>query len=312
MMNEIRTTWSWAVPVAIAAALTVTGCSDDEDGVVSPEDTPPSNLSVVNGDGRITLTWDAAVEARLADFDGYAIYRASNTMAGLDGTALAEFQIDDIDFMTTEYVDDTAENGTVYYYAVRALDGEALTAPTNEVRAAARVSTPNITLSEFESTGASGLGLSEPAAVAMSSTPPSDNRALIDVYLGTVDPQDDSDDGEDPATPFALALKSPSKVLDADGDGTGDPAWMDRSAQLKLLLDFDEPTTEDADWLDEIILGTDMTEIVGKVVAIRTPAETNGDFHYAKVQVTGFAGDPGERNVTLTVAFQSAPNEILF
>ncbi len=294
----------WRLLSTIAAAgLLAAGCGDDSDDGVSPEDTPPSNLAVVNGDGQVTLVWDAAVDARLAAFESYNIYRAPSSMVGMALDDLVEYVVGTRLFDDgTEFTDTGVTNGNRYFYAVRAVDSNgSVSAPSNEIDVAPRPDGGPVALFEFDSKGTSGLGLSEGASFAMSSSSP-DNRPMIDLYLGTTDENDLPTDPLDESTVYSLALKSPSLVLN------GSPAWAERSASIKVLLSFDEPTTTDDNWTDQIIL--DPADLP-KVFAVRTPLE-EGQYHYGKVEVTGISGDPGSRQVQLNWAYQTLPDYISF
>jgi alpha-tubulin suppressor-like RCC1 family protein/fibronectin type 3 domain-containing protein len=68
----------------------------------------PSGLLVVPGDHQATLSWNAAAGAT-----GYNVYRATTTTAY---TVLAS------NVNVNTYVDQSAENGTVYYYAITAMN----------------------------------------------------------------------------------------------------------------------------------------------------------------------------------------------
>lgn len=125
---------------------------------------PPTkpNLTVVPGDGRVTLYWDRVAEEsfdpflRTFDFQGYKIYRSQDpTFADVKtitdgfgnpfiGRGIAQFDLDDslsgfhpVEFigrgikynmgnntgLVHEFVDSTVKNGVTYFYAVAAYDG---------------------------------------------------------------------------------------------------------------------------------------------------------------------------------------------
>lgn len=73
----------------------------------------PTGLEATSQDGAIGLGWDASNEA-----DMYRVYRS--TSSGVDATS------DPLDtgIGSAEYVDDTAENGTKYFYVVTAVASE--------------------------------------------------------------------------------------------------------------------------------------------------------------------------------------------
>ncbi|MEF8796983.1 MAG: fibronectin type III domain-containing protein [Salinivenus sp.] len=89
---------------------------------------PPSGLEATSQEGSVTLTWDAVAAA-----DAYRVYR--DTTAGIDASGSPVRP----DLPAAEYVDETAENGTTYVYAVTAVvrEGEAVaeSRPSSERRA---------------------------------------------------------------------------------------------------------------------------------------------------------------------------------
>jgi fibronectin type 3 domain-containing protein len=80
----------------------------------------PKNLVVLAGEAQVTLTWDAVTAKSDGSvhqgFVGYNVYRG--TAAGRQGEA----PITREPVRTTTYTDQTAANGTTYYYRVRAVD----------------------------------------------------------------------------------------------------------------------------------------------------------------------------------------------
>jgi hypothetical protein len=86
----------------------------------------PSGLGAASQDGAIGLDWDASSEA-----DTYRIYRSTSSGVDASGDPL------DTGIGSAEYVDETAENGTKYFYVVTAVaeeDGEtAESDPSGEV-----------------------------------------------------------------------------------------------------------------------------------------------------------------------------------
>ncbi len=72
----------------------------------------PSNLSASAGDGSVSLGWDDNPESGIA---GYNIYRTF--FSGSAGT-----KINDTPITSSSYDDENLNNGTTYYYTVRAVD----------------------------------------------------------------------------------------------------------------------------------------------------------------------------------------------
>ncbi|MFB6278641.1 MAG: fibronectin type III domain-containing protein, partial [Salinibacter sp.] len=64
-------------------------------------------------DGAIGLDWDASSGA-----DTYRVYRSTSSGTGASGSPL------ETGISSPEYVDDTAENGTKYFYVVTAVASE--------------------------------------------------------------------------------------------------------------------------------------------------------------------------------------------
>jgi hypothetical protein len=274
------------------------GCGSDSTTQPVDEFAPPTNLTYVNGSAEVDLEWDPSPDATVSDFGGYHVYRYTQTMIGATSQQLATYKLTAQPITVTDYIDATAHNGTKYFYAVRAVktNGD-LSQPTAEIDTAPRDEGPPVTLWEFAYSGqSSGLGCSTSQAYAMESQSP-DNRLFIDVYLGTTDVLDDSGS--------SLALKSPSLVLN------GNARWALRVAELKLLDSWDDPTTGTTGWTDQVNLQAGGS-VVGKVIAVRTPAAANGQYHYAKVKVQTTKGVAGQRQISVKVAYQGLADYIRF
>jgi len=94
---------------------TLTGCGffgggNGED--TTPPDVP-SGLSATSQDGAVALDWNSVPSDDLA---GYTVYRSTTTGVDASGSSLES------GVSAAEYVDETAENGTTYYYVVTAVD----------------------------------------------------------------------------------------------------------------------------------------------------------------------------------------------
>jgi len=86
----------------------------------------PTGLSATSQNGAIGLSWDSVGEA-----DSYRVYRSTSSGVDVSNSPL------DTGLGSADYTDETAENGTKYYYVVTAVaeeDGESAESdPSNEV-----------------------------------------------------------------------------------------------------------------------------------------------------------------------------------
>jgi hypothetical protein len=100
-----------AVLATAVMALALAGCDDEP--VVVPDVTPPAApqaVSSVTGDGRVTLTWVRNTEPDLLQYNVWRGLEYNGEYHKLGSTA------------STTYVDETAENGVTYFFAVSAVD----------------------------------------------------------------------------------------------------------------------------------------------------------------------------------------------
>jgi hypothetical protein len=110
-MRRIAEGRASAVLAAALMALALVGCDDEP--TVAPDLTPPAApqaLSSVTGDGRVTLNWVRNTEL---DFYTYRVWRGAEYGGPYDNLGSTA---------TTTYVDETAENGVTYFFAVSAVD----------------------------------------------------------------------------------------------------------------------------------------------------------------------------------------------
>lgn len=73
----------------------------------------PSGLEATSQDGAIGLSWESP---QADDVAGYNVYRSDSPGVSRSGSPL------ETEASPTEYVDESAENGTTYYYVVTAID----------------------------------------------------------------------------------------------------------------------------------------------------------------------------------------------
>jgi hypothetical protein len=116
----------------LALALSLGACSGggsnggDEDPTGPTAPAVPTGLSATSQDGAIALEWEAVDGG-----DTYRVYRSTSSGVDAAGSPL------DTGVGSASYADDTAENGTTYYYVVTAVATEggesAESGPSNEV-----------------------------------------------------------------------------------------------------------------------------------------------------------------------------------
>ena len=89
------------------------GGNDDDDGGGDDTTAPtaPSGLTANADDALVTLSWNAVNDANT-----YNVYRATSATDSASGSPLAT------DLTETGYADESADNGTTYYYRVTAID----------------------------------------------------------------------------------------------------------------------------------------------------------------------------------------------
>ncbi len=135
-VGDIRTTASLTIGNKAAGTAGFTGSLDDirvynrslsaAEVVALFEPAAPQNLAAVSGEGRVTLSWTANTEGDLAGYRVSRSTQAGGTYAVLTASLLT----------TPSYVDQTAQNGTTYYYVVQAVDTAAkASANSSEVAA---------------------------------------------------------------------------------------------------------------------------------------------------------------------------------
>lgn len=96
------------------------GCSDDDNPVYDPVPATPQGVYSVTGDEQVFVYWNGIYER---DVKEYLVYRSLDAVTGYQaiGTVAAQDN-PNLDLLIYEYVDDNADNGTTYYYAVASVD----------------------------------------------------------------------------------------------------------------------------------------------------------------------------------------------
>lgn len=118
------------VVVLLTLILVLAGCSgggSNGGGDGGPEaPASPTGLQAASQDEAIALEWDGS-----GDADTYRVYRSTSAGVDASGSPL------ETGLGSSEHLDDTAENGTKYYYVVTAVATEggesAESDPSNEV-----------------------------------------------------------------------------------------------------------------------------------------------------------------------------------
>jgi len=112
----------WAGLLAVSLLFAVPGCgssganeNEDEDdgGEQTVVPAAPSGLEASSADGEVSLGWDAVTDA-----ETYNVYRDTESGVDVSGSPLAE------SVGENSYTDETAENGTEYFYVVTGVAGE--------------------------------------------------------------------------------------------------------------------------------------------------------------------------------------------
>jgi len=98
------------------------GC--DGGGSSTDPPSPPSNVEATAQDGAVALTWDGGASA-----SGYNVYRATSPGDGISGAPVNGND----PLGSTEFSDDSVENGTLYYYRVTAVGEGGESDPSGEV-----------------------------------------------------------------------------------------------------------------------------------------------------------------------------------
>lgn len=167
------------------------GSNGDDGGEDTTAPAAPSGLTADADDALVSLSWDAVDGA-----DSYNVYRATSSSDGVSGSPL------DTDLTEPGYADETADNGTTYYYRVTAVDSAG-----NESDGSGEVqSTPFVAPSGLQATsGDAQIELQWSAA---------DGAATYNVYRST-----SSTDGAT-GDPLASDVSSTSYTDDSAENGT--------------------------------------------------------------------------------------------
>lgn len=113
---------------AIVAGLCFTGVGCDGGGANGGEEdttapTAPSGLQGDSGNSAVELDWN---EVSADDLDGYRLYRDTASGVSTSGDPVKGI------FSETSYTDESAENGTTYFYVVTAVDNASNESDTSD------------------------------------------------------------------------------------------------------------------------------------------------------------------------------------
>ena len=110
------------VILALAALMAVSGCEDDDNCVISVRPEPPQGVYTVTGNGAVYVFWTAPYASNIEQF---VIKRSLNALTGYQeiGRVDAELNPDrDLIYYDPGFVDNTAQNGVTYWYAVASVN----------------------------------------------------------------------------------------------------------------------------------------------------------------------------------------------
>jgi fibronectin type 3 domain-containing protein len=196
--------------------------------------TAPQNLSATPGNNTVGLSWQAPLNNGGSTVTQYSIYRS--TTANSEGPLGAP--IATVSGLTTSYPDNTAVNGTTYYYKVTATNATGEGALSNEASA-----TPTNTIAPPGSP-TSLKATATTTSISLSWTAPTGPVSSYNVYRGTAP-------GGEGALPYQTGVSGspwtdPStasgttyyyKVTAVNGGGEG-PASNETSADLNPIAAF--------------------------------------------------------------------------
>ncbi len=106
----------------VLLALSMVGCSDDDNVVVLPDPVPasPQGVFSITGDDQTWIFWNGIYDS---DVDEYVVYRSLEALDGYQAIATIDAESNpNLDLIIYQYVDQNANNGTTYWYAVTAVD----------------------------------------------------------------------------------------------------------------------------------------------------------------------------------------------
>jgi hypothetical protein len=116
----------------LLVGLLVIGCDDDNNGIMNPVPAAPQGVITITGNNQVYVWWDGPFES---DIEKYVIYRSLDDDQHFEALVTVPAQPNpDLALIPYEYIDQSAQNGNTYFYAVQSIDragqGSNLSVPT--------------------------------------------------------------------------------------------------------------------------------------------------------------------------------------
>jgi len=197
--------------VLVLNSLILLGCDEDDSSVTpTPIDkvpTTPQGVFSITGDHTVYVYWNGIYET---DVHHYVVYRSLQATTGYVAiSTVAAEPNPDLDLLIYEYVDNLAQNGVKYWYAVTAVDnaGQESELSAEEVFDTPRPEGSATVLPKDIAPTAAGFNLATHQTVGWNSTAADiwvdrlvdtiDNVIYMDVYLNAGDSTDGQTDIQD-------------------------------------------------------------------------------------------------------------------
>ncbi|OQY28720.1 MAG: hypothetical protein B6244_06055 [Candidatus Cloacimonetes bacterium 4572_55] len=255
--------------VVLICSIATFSC-DDELDPIEPGDpgVPATELTATVGDREIDLEWDGSLGE---DYIKFVIYNGQSML-----------------WETTEFLNSITlifnDNSGIYDLRVKTEDiNGSQTTGTNMVRVSPRPYHTGEIIWEFSSSNPSGYDFSANQSLPMAYQ----NHNTIDIYLGTVNPDDTYNE-----TNPNLVLKSPT-IVQSDNSWQKD-SWIEHHGQGSL----------DDFFAADVGSYQSATIEVGHVYHIKMEETIDGPKHYAKLRITSVNNSYPNRQITFEYAWQ--------
>ena len=279
----MRTKIFYAMLFAAISIIFFYGCSKEE----TPPEEPPSitapAITPIPYDDSIKVVWANSPEVGESGFKGYYLYASKNidlsslSLSELDSYLVFDSTITDTEYIMTEYNGDSLDDGSIYYFGIKAVR----TVDSGDTLSGLRVveTSPVILGSariyNYESDTICAFNFSDGVALSSTETEPEP-----DMYLDTTS-----------SSESGLILKSPDL---AGGVWTGTSQFL----MLGVGSIDDFPDAGETGWGNSI----DVSSV--KVCAIRTSQN-----HYTKLKVLSFGTDSlGRYYIDFNYKYQTKTN----